>query len=74
MGVLQFCGDDPEKILEAAKVLEPHCDAIDINLGCPQDIAKRGHYGAYLQDDWDLIYRISMRVIFGWSQLMHLLP
>ncbi|KIM31878.1 hypothetical protein M408DRAFT_14935 [Serendipita vermifera MAFF 305830] len=56
--IIQFCGDDPEKILEAAKVLEPHCDAIDINLGCPQDIAKRGHYGAFLQDDWDLIYRI----------------
>lgn len=56
--VVQFCGNDPQQVLESAKILEPYCDAVDINLGCPQDIAKRGYYGAYLQDDWDLIYRI----------------
>jgi tRNA-dihydrouridine synthase 1 len=61
----QFCGNDPEKILASAKALESHCDAVDINLGCPQDIAKRGHYGAFLQDEWDLIYRISTKFIFS---------
>jgi len=57
--IVQFCGNDPQQILTSAKVLEPYCDAVDINLGCPQDIAKRGKYGAFLQDEWDLIYDIS---------------
>lgn len=57
--IVQFCGNDPHQILTSAKVLEPYCDAVDINLGCPQDIAKKGKYGAFLQDEWDLVHDIS---------------
>ena len=57
--IVQFCANDPEQLLTSAKVVEPHCDAVDINLGCPQDIAKKGRYGSFLQDDWDLIYTLS---------------
>ncbi|CAH0720889.1 unnamed protein product, partial [Brenthis ino] len=56
--IVQFCGNNPDTMAAAAKFVETDCDAIDINLGCPQSIAKRGHYGSFLQDDWILLQQI----------------
>ncbi|KAL1462442.1 hypothetical protein WDU94_014276 [Cyamophila willieti] len=53
--IVQFCGNDASNLTAAAKLAECYCDGIDINIGCPQKVAKRGHYGAYLQDEWSLL-------------------
>ncbi|CAG7860525.1 unnamed protein product [Brassica rapa] len=52
---VQFCANDPDTLLEAAKRVQPYCDYVDINLGCPQRIAKRGNYGAFLMDNLPLV-------------------
>ena len=52
---IQLCGHDPEILLKAGKLLENRCEAIDVNFGCPQFIAKRGFYGAFLLEDTALV-------------------
>ena len=47
-------------------MLRTHCRCalrrVDVNLGCPQDAARDGHYGGYLlgQKDWPLVESIGM--------------
>ena len=55
---VQFCGHDADTVLAAARLVEDDCDAVDLNLGCPQGIAKKGHYGSFLMEHWDVIHTI----------------
>lgn len=56
--IIQFCANDPDVLLKAAKFVVGKCDAVDINFGCPQGIAKKGHYGSFLMEEWDLVYSL----------------
>ena len=61
--VAQFAGHDPALMVAAGKLVQHECDAIDVNLGCPQNIARRGNYGAHLAHrDKPLVYRIGVCV------------
>lgn len=54
--IAQICGNNPEIALEACKQLRRlGVNNIDLNLGCPQGIAKRGNYGAYLLEQEELV-------------------
>lgn len=56
--IVQFAGNDPLKLLRSAKIVENDCDAVDLNLGCPQGIAKRGKYGAFLMEELELLHSL----------------
>ena len=57
--IAQIAGDDVGYMTEAATILsESGVDGIDINLGCPQAIAKKGNYGAFLLPQTDITTEI----------------
>ena len=51
--VVHFAANDPTIFATAAQLVEQHCDAIDLNLGCPQRTAYLGHFGSYLLSNTD---------------------
>ena len=57
--VMQFCANDPAVFLKATQyanhLSRGQVSVMDLNLGCPQGIAKRGCYGAFLMENWSLI-------------------
>ena len=77
--IAQLCGGtDPETMLQCAMQLQDSCDGIDINCGCPQGIAKRGKYGAFLLEQEEslltLIRYMAPRLKVPLSVKVRLLP
>jgi len=63
--VVQFGGNDAPTLVAAALLAQPHCDAVDLNLGCPQKRACEGLYGAYLADreHWPRVFAIVRALV-----------
>jgi tRNA-dihydrouridine synthase 1 len=61
--VLQLSGNDPVMLAEACALAERSgsIDAIDLNLGCPQQHASDNFYGSFLHDPvhWPLVWTRS---------------
>ena len=51
--IAQLCGADADAMVRAAQHLAAggQCVAVDVNLGCPQRVARKGAYGAFLAAD-----------------------
>jgi tRNA-dihydrouridine synthase 1 len=60
--MVQLAGNDVEMVVKAAHIVlehAPHITGIDLNLGCPQGIARKGRYGAFLMEQEEaLVYQI----------------
>eukprot|EP00966_Prymnesium_polylepis_P146285 3378994-Prymnesium_polylepis.1 len=49
--IVQLAGHDRDVLLAAARQCVPNVAGVDLNLGCPQEIARRGRYGAFLLEE-----------------------
>lgn len=56
--VVQFWANAPEDLIQAAKLVEDQCDAVDLNLGCPQVCARKANFGSFLLDHPELVHDI----------------
>lgn len=61
--VAQFCGSNADILLQAARLVEHQVDAIDLNCGCPTQVAKRGRFGAFLLPSGDFLVSIVRHLV-----------
>ena len=62
--VVHFSANNPQHFAQAASLVEPLCDAIDLNLGCPQRTAFVGHFGSYLLGENDRCVHHKLQIHF----------
>jgi tRNA-dihydrouridine synthase len=61
--IIQIAGDNPDHLIKVGKELQSKAAAIDLNLGCPQQTAKKGNYGSHLLQNTDLELSILDKMI-----------
>jgi tRNA-dihydrouridine synthase B len=59
---VQIFGSDPDIISEAARIIEPKADVVDINMGCSVAKVLKSKSGGYLLQDEEKIKSIISRV------------
>ncbi|KAI9831596.1 MAG: hypothetical protein M1819_004828 [Sarea resinae] len=63
--VVQFGANSGEELSRAAELVQPYCDGIDLNCGCPQSWACQEGLGAHLMEDkrkvHDMIRAVKVR-------------
>eukprot|EP00797_Seminavis_robusta_P037535 Sro995_g229170.2 (439) ;mRNA; r:19155-20471 len=77
--IAQLAGHDVDAVVQAAAVLmessQGQLTGIDLNLGCPQHIARKGHYGAFIMEDdpqrvYDILTALSTYMAESYPQTM----
>eukprot|EP00750_Incisomonas_marina_P018817 INCI3147.8.p1 GENE.INCI3147.8~~INCI3147.8.p1 ORF type:complete len:569 (-),score=77.94 INCI3147.8:473-2179(-) len=60
---IQLAGSSVQELSAAAGLVAHMCDIVDLNVGCPQAMAQRRGFGAFLDRDWPKLKKIvrSMR-------------
>ena len=55
--VVQFGGSNLADLAASCRLVEALdcCDAVELNVGCPQRCARRANYGAFLLSDPELL-------------------
>ena len=60
--IAQFSGNDASMLIAAAKLIGDKIDAVDLNLGCPENIAKKGNYGSFLLKNTENVVSIDYKI------------
>ena len=63
--IIQLCSNNADEFVKAGKIISSLnvCDAIDINLGCPQKCAAQENFGAFLLDQPDIVKNMITKFV-----------
>lgn len=61
--IIQIAGDNPDNLVKTGKLIQHRAAAIDLNLGCPQNTARKGNYGSHLLQDTELTLKLLKTLV-----------